>query len=273
MKKTILLMSSVAAAALLFSSYASGPALSGQNNKTGSNGGQTCATTPGCHSPAGVSATTGQFVDIINTTTNLPATTYTPGETYKITFTGDHPTLTKWGFQVFAGNSANTGLGTMAATMTNTHAAFNNNIVEHGTRLDQTNGQFEGEFEWTAPATGSGPVTFYGIINAVDQSFSVSGDAVSPTFNSITLTEATTGISEVAAPVATAYPNPTKADFTLKFTSKASSEVNVYDISGRHFYTTMAKNGELTIPSAAWPAGYYFVQVGSKNNVVPVVKQ
>lgn len=274
MKKTILLLTSLTAAWLTFSSNSFGPANAGNGNRTGSNGGATCAA-GGCHQSS--ANTTGSFVSITNLSNNQAATTYTPGQTYKIKFQGNNTSLANWGFQVFSGNSSNTGLGTINPTMTNTHIAPGNAaIIEHQGSLSKTNNMFEGEFEWTAPVSGSGPVTFYGIINAVNNNGNTSGDAVSSTFNSITLTEATSNISNINNDAfATAFPNPTMGNITLQLSATGNCNVKAYDLTGRLCYQGKMDTQAMQIPSSTWANGTYFIQLSSKegNKVLTVVKQ
>lgn len=114
---------------------------------------------------------------------STPVTTYTPGSSYTIRITGVFTTssssiiLPKFGYQVAAVKTAATG--TNAGTMTAPSGSHLTsvpgiNITEHSAPLTATTGTggtgttYVVNIPWTAPATGTGSVTLYGVINAVN---------------------------------------------------------------------------------------------------------
>ena len=92
---------------------------------------------------------------------------YTPGQTVQITVTNATTDTSRlaWGFQLTALDGTNAKAGTLAATTANT-AVINTATKQY---MNQTGaGTFPGQaggatwtFNWTAPATNVGPVTFY----------------------------------------------------------------------------------------------------------------
>lgn len=146
---------------------------------TGAPGEQTCVS---CHFPA-VSFSEevgGQF-----TITGPP--TYTPGQTYPIQVrhvTADN-TRARWGFELTA-LAGETAAGTFSnlSTQTQTLNANGRFYIEH-TLVGTFGGQMGGAqwtFNWVAPATNVGPVTFYAAGNQANNDGTSGGDEIYTAF-------------------------------------------------------------------------------------------
>lgn len=199
MKKKFILLSAICGLfGLALSSNSSGPGLSGSIDATAS----TCNSS-GCHTPLGGTAitTTVQLIDAASMTST---TTYTPGGSYFIrvsalnTSTSLTATLSKFGFQVEAvkASAPTTNAGTISApTGCHTVTVTGVKIVEHSSPLPVTTGTgtsgstYVKDIPWTAPAATTGSVTLKGIINAVNNNGSTSGDISNA--SSATITEST----------------------------------------------------------------------------------
>ncbi len=103
---------------------------------------------------------TGQFQIV-------PPASYVPGQTYQITVqhTTTDTTRKRWGFQLTSLRSGNTAAGTFATTDSTTQTLsgggrFYVNQTSAGTFRNQTGGA-TWTFNWTAPATDVGAITFY----------------------------------------------------------------------------------------------------------------
>ena len=201
MKKRIVLFTLIAGISyLIFSSYSAGPGTnsydcSGADVNSGSGNPAGCTTGGGCHGSAATPGITFTIeIDSAGTPVSTSPTTghYTPGYTYTIKITGTNTTtssLPKWGFQVAATNGAvaatvpvnagtlqSTGLptGIHYVAAPGTTATFFANVVEHDTRLSPTSGTggtgtvYSTSFTWTAPVAGTGVVSLFGALNAVN---------------------------------------------------------------------------------------------------------
>jgi FG-GAP-like repeat/Reeler domain len=122
--------------------------------RTGAPGESNCTA---CHTLVG---NTGQF-------TITPPANYTPGQTYQVVVrhTTTDSTRKRWGFELTALSSTNTTAGTLANINTSTKLISNatKTYIEHttvGTFPNQIGGSVW-TFNWTAPATNIGTVTFY----------------------------------------------------------------------------------------------------------------
>jgi hypothetical protein len=123
--------------------------------RTGAPGESTCTS---CHS---ANAQTGQFII-------TPPANYVPGQTYTVQVqnTTSDSSRAAWGFELTSLTSANAPAGTFANTTSFTRvrtATNGRNYIEQNTA-----GTFPGQsggatwtFNWTAPATDVGSITFY----------------------------------------------------------------------------------------------------------------
>jgi uncharacterized repeat protein (TIGR02543 family) len=136
--------------------------------RTGAPGEGTCA---GCHSGGSY---TGQILFALGDET---ITEYTPGETYTIAFTADY-NAPRFGFSLTALNANDEPAGDFTVLNddnTSKAVAVNNRqYIGHKNANDNN----EWEFEWTAPATDVGNITFYYVINAANGDGGTGGDYI-----------------------------------------------------------------------------------------------
>jgi hypothetical protein len=152
---------------------------------TGAPGELTCATT-GCH-PGPPNSGPGQF------TIEGPSA-YTPGQTYVVTVrhTTTDTSRKRWGFQFTALDSSNNKAGDLQITSSTTQILTggpggNRQYIEHsftGTFEGQTGGA-SWSFNWVAPATDIGPITFYAAGNQANDDHSNTGDQIYTTSASL----------------------------------------------------------------------------------------
>ncbi len=113
---------------------------------------------------------------------------YVPGQTYQITVThtNSDPTRLRWGFELTALDDANQQAGDLQSTDVRTQVLNNQGpgasrqYIEHtssGTFINQQGGA-SWTFNWTAPATNVGPVTFYVAGNQANNDGNTSGDFI-----------------------------------------------------------------------------------------------
>jgi glucose/arabinose dehydrogenase len=140
-----------------------------------------------CHVPDAGSVPPGQLL------IGAPQS-YVPGQTYQLSVseTNASPTRQRWGFQLTAIDDNGDRAGTLQAggdgrTQVLTGGFAPNpsrQYIEHtqtGTFVGQSNGA-TWTFNWTAPATDAGPVTFYSAGNQANNDNNSSGDSISTIF-------------------------------------------------------------------------------------------
>lgn len=148
MKTLVTIISAATIAALFAFNEPTRNSSGAQPGHTGSPGdGKTCTF---CHGGT-ATALTNVF------SSNIPADGYTPGQVYNITVTTTG--TGRKGFQVSPQNTTGALLGTLAAG-TGNQLVGNGKYVTHSSGINTPTAQWT--FQWTAPAAGTGNVTFYG---------------------------------------------------------------------------------------------------------------
>ena len=317
MKKRILLFTTVAAMGyLIFTSYATGPGIHGYDctgAETGSGNPTGCsATGVACHGSVG-SPTTGITVtlelDSAGVTTSSTATGtghYKPGFTYTVKITGVNTTtntLPKFGFQVCAikgstavvspinvGTLQSTGLpaGLQYTPGPGGSMGFIANVVEHSMSLSPTTGTggngttYVESFTWTAPIAGTGTVSLWAALNAVNNvppDVADAGDKWNT--NHLILNEIVpSSVANVTNNInVSAFPNPVSNNLNLQFNNAQQGKysIQVFDLSGRCISNEsleLNSNQVTNINTGNWTPGLYQVVIQKEgiSQIVRVVK-
>jgi aldose sugar dehydrogenase len=136
--------------------------------------------------------------------------TYIPGQTYQITVTHTNTDLTRrrWGFELTALDTSDEKAGDLQSTdvftqvLNNQGPAGARQYIEHtsvGTFPGQQNGA-SWTFNWTAPPTDVGFITFYAAGNQANNDGNTSGDNIYKTFVGSAPASATPDFSLTATP-------------------------------------------------------------------------
>lgn len=278
MKKTITLLSVFAAITgiTVLSSNSSGPATNFSGNRTG--GPLSVSTCNGCHSggPTGTTAA----VSLKEKTSGIAAGgQYKPGMVYTVTVSGTHPSLNLFGFQLSALNSTNANAGTFSNLGSNqhTHTGTGITLVEQHHTLSGSSGTFSTTFDWTAPASGTGTVSFFAALNAVNGNGNTSGDAPSAG-TSLVLTEASgTGVGEMQSVIASVYPNPAVTELNIRTSVAlpAGTTATVFSIEGKSVLQLALSGSETVADISQLQSGLYFIylQHEGKSFNMPFMKQ
>ncbi len=301
MKKKILLFTAIAGMGyVIFTSATSGPARSGydctgaETACTGSYANPSgCAAAAGCHGSAATSTITAT---IELDSAGVAKTQYKPGVTYTVKITGNNgssTTFTKYGFQLTsikgaASAATVSNAGTWSTTVpTGTHLQAPGTytlitIAEHSAPITMSGTSFSQSFTWTAPATGTGTISFWGAANFVNND----GRANAPDFwntGSLVVTEmpaSTTSIASTATGSFKAFPNPVNNTLNLEFgnTEAGAYSVNVFDMSGKCISNqnidATSANYVTSLNTSNWTAGIYNVVLENNGTrtVTSVVK-
>lgn len=221
---------------------------------TGSPGdGQDCTA---CH--GGTSAPVPGWI-----TSDIPAEGYTPDSTYTLTVTVTGSG--KKGFEVSPQDPAGNQLGVLVAGP-GTELKEGTKYVTQSSSL--TSNPATWTFEWTAPAAGTGEVTFYGA-SAVTESVTKT--------SSLTVAEYTgnpTGIKDPAVSREfTVYPNPTNGPLYIRGTAEMKTTVplKLFSAGGKlllNINITRAGTGERILDLTGFPEGVYLLEIGEKGRSV-----
>jgi len=183
-----------------------------------------------CHVPA--DAGTGHI------SINAPQT-YVPGQTYPITVTHTNPDLTRirWGFELTVLDTSDETAGNLQALdgltqiLNNAGPGGARQYIEHtaaGTFIGQQN-TATWTFNWTAPLTDIGIVTFYAAGNQANNDGNTSGDYIYKTFVSVAPFSATPDFDVGVAPSLRTVVPTSSAQYTVTITPSAgfSGTVNL----------------------------------------------
>lgn len=129
-----------------------------------------------CHTGADLNSSNG-LLSIFG----VPAV-YNPGQTYTLQVELGEANANRWGFEITALDDALNGAGSFAATdgevqISATGAVQYAKHTSLGTSVGTT-GIKTWQFEWTAPAAGTGVVRFYAAGNGANANSSSSGDSI-----------------------------------------------------------------------------------------------
>lgn len=192
-------------------------------NHTGAPGQSNCTA---CH---GGTVNSGPATRSLVFNGNPNLTTYVPGQTYTAVLTISQSGIGTFGFQMISRNANNTNVGTFIATNTN-ETQVSNGYFQHtsGGITAATTGTKSWTFSWTAPAVGTGTVSFYVATNAADGTGGTGGDAIYT--NVFTLAEAPAAPSVNAATV-TQSAVCRGGSITVNFTTSANFNAgNVFTV-------------------------------------------
>lgn len=266
MKKS-LLFGSALAVILLGMSFESVERVEAVYNRTAAPAGHTGSPGDGkvctaCHLGAAAAAKT----DII--TTNIPVQGYVPGNTYTITVTLNNPGTTRFGFQLSPQDLAGNMLGAWGPSTAETQV-INGKYATH--KLVGTNGTDSKVWtlQWTAPASGTGDVTFYGAFNISNADNTTTGDVIWKT--SHTVPEQTSGLEIANKLEIDAFVDGSNhLQVRLDDTETRGANIRLVDMNGKQ----VANWSDVNMIDGSWnaalpqmTAGIYLVQVQAGNRV------
>lgn len=227
------------------------------------NGNKDCTN---CHS--GTATTISGLI-----TTDIPSSGYVPGTVYNITTSKSSPSILDFGFQTTAQNLAGVQIGTLAPLDATTQVKLLGSVIY----INQTgssntgNGSKSWTYKWTAPVTGSGPVTFYGTFLEGDGG-GTGGDKTY--LSTTTISESTVGITQLTSGAnINIYPTISKGSFTVDV-SNGNYSIQIYNLTGEQVYSKNTITGIEKI-NLNVTTGLYFVNIkqDNKNTIKKIVIQ
>lgn len=241
------------------------------NARTGSpgDGGNTCAIS-GCHT--GFTVTTKQNV----ITSNIPAEGYTPGTKYTITATSNSiPSRNVFGFQISPQSTTGTLLGTVTITnATATQVTGGGKYVTHKQAgITGSNGVKTWSFDWTAPAAGTGTVTFYGCFNNANGNGGTTGDSIIKS-TLVVQENLSNGIAndQLSKLGLTVFPNPATERIAIKNDKNITyNKVVIMDLSGKLIYTSDITES-INLLELGMQTGVYFISIYNNDELLGTSK-
>ena len=262
MKRYYILLSAVVISIMAIAEVLSD---NGKAGYTGSPGEQTCN---GCHSGSGGT--------ISITSTNMTNWEYVPGTTYNMSVTVAKSGVNLFGLGVEALNSSNQNAGTLIITNTSEttiKTANGKTNVVHKLNGGAATNTKTFNFNWAAPTTAIGNITFYFAGVSANANGSDNGDFVS-TGSQIITSNSTASIGQTDNNDALqVYPNPASNLIHIQNVNLRSTEmkVEIIDYSGKIVFEkniATSINSVFTINEISnYSNGFYFVKTTTSNNV------
>lgn len=215
-----------------------------------------------CHTGAVVSPQVGWI------TSNVPPTGYIPGNSYTVTATIVRPGHFKFGFQASPQSSSGSLLGSMSIISGGTQLDSSGKYITHTFSGTPGSGSRTWNFGWTAPASGSGLVTFYGAFNASDGDDTKFGDSIFT--STLLIGENGNGIPSFNANEfkLSVFPNPSSEFVNVRFSLVGNSDVaiSLMDMKGNivsNLFSESTLNGEVhnTFDISSYTKGVYFLKL------------
>jgi len=235
--------------------------------KTGAPGEVSCTQ---CHSGT---AQSGSGVNNLIMTENLtPVNSYTPGTVYNVVISLNSSS-SKNGFQVVALSGTNTQAGTVTLIPSTGTQLINGSAgKKYVTHTTAGTGNTSWAFQWTAPATNVGTVTFYLATNETNNLNNSSGDVIrlsQHAFGSVA------GIAEEAFNMnLTVGYSASNNVLSLDYAALTAGEsfVNLVDLSGKSVFnesigsTQIGENKKAVKLPSELKSGMYIVHLNVNNN-------
>jgi len=197
----------------------------------GAPGMSTCSSN-GCHASNAVNSGDG----MANIILNEGIANYTPGQTYTVNLSIAKNGSTRFGFEMVAFDAAGASQGTFVPTTNDVSTSQSGDIeyVHHQSIPSTNSGTFS--FDWTAPDSDVGNVTFYTATNASNGNGNAAGDFIYTTSLSVepeVMDSVMDGINDIPLLSATVYPNPTNDLVFVNGENDAPLTIRVYDLTGK----------------------------------------
>ncbi len=252
-----------------FQPYASG-APGGHTGSPG-DGGITCAR-GGCHS----SYSPVYDAPNVSISTDIPSQGYRPDSTYTVTAKIKKGGNT-FGFEATVEDSNDQKIGDPQITQGNSTQLTNNgNAVTHTSNGNGGSGSRTWEFEWKAPSTGVGPITFYAAFNEANGNGNPTGDSIELTQLQIPMDSTWMQLQQRSrGNTFSLQPNPVRSDFRIKGKPSFSGtgRLVLYDQQGRLLRTLYQgrikelSGKRFSLPGGIAP-GIYSVRLKGEEGVV-----
>lgn len=221
-----------------------------------------------CHTGAEVKTQIGWI------TSNIPPEGYLPNSTYTITATAKGEGITKFGFQISPQNMAGDFMGTLVSTQAETKLTSDPNYITHTSSGTAGSDSLSWIFDWTAPAEGSGDLSFYGAFNLTNGNGRTDGDVIM--VSTLSIKELIASVPEVSddGQKLSVYPNPARAFITIDVDySLLGSSYHIFDQGGREVMRGTVNTESTTVDINHIVNGIYYIQVGTETRTsIKIVK-
>ncbi len=240
---------------------------------------------PSCHNSHPVNSGSGS---VVITSPDLINFVYNPGQTYTVEVTVAKPSVNLFGFAMEAlfqnGSDAGSFIHINPAETWSKAANISGTIRTSATHMENAGVSANTKtfiFQWVAPATNAGAVTFYAAGNAANGNGSTSGDYIYTTMQLVndSATAASDGSLNEQLTGINIFPNPVEERFFISHIASKPGplKIEAFSIDGK-FVTKLWMDDELPglhlyqFPTNCFEKkGLYLIKI-SKNKMVAIRK-
>lgn len=193
-------------------------------------------------------------------TSNIPQDGYIPGNTYTITVTATLTGSTKSGFELTCEDSQNNKVGTFTITNDLETKLVNNSksVTQKSGGAIPANNTKSWSFDWTAPATGVGNITFYNALGIKTTTRFVYTSSLSIAQNTTSISE------EETKKIISIFPNPT-SDYINVNSTENIRNINLMDLTGKVIFNHIGNDLKL-IDISNINKGLYILNITLQND-------
>lgn len=199
--------------------------------------------------------------------TDIPELGYIVGVTYGITLDAEHSGAGRFGFELTAEDESGNKVGQFIISSDGeTQLTNGNNAITHTSSGITPDGDMKSwTFQWTAPGTDVGVITFYSAVNAANNNGGTSGDAIYT--STLSVDESSVGINDgIKEAFFTLSPNPSQGQINISH-EYSSAQVVVIDLSGKIVFQLNDYDSNNRIDLSQLDKGVYLVQLRSENHI------
>lgn len=207
--------------------------------------------------------------------TNIPSSGYITGQSYKITISGTHSGVVRFGFEATAEDLVGNKKGTIIVTepVKTKLVNFQKSISHTGLGYTPDGDNKSWEFNWKAPEIGTGSIVFSAALlaangnmgNTGDQTYISSITVIENPVNSIENSFENIGIS--------ISPIPAKHFININFNDNKFQKYSIFDINSKIIIDNKSVNSnEITIYISDFKNGIYFIKFETKEGLQIIEK-
>lgn len=254
---TLLKIFSIAAISTLFLANTGGT----PGNRTGSavDNGQTCGTLGGCHSNANLPILKQDLIS-----TDIPASGYVAGKSYKITLSPAKDGAARWGFEMLVQNSSEEAVGSFTSNADGNIVSGNSDRITHKFASSSGGDTKTWVLDWTAPATPEGDLQIFASVLAANGNGNTGGDQlIIDTLN--VPVNATASLEDFVSQDIVLYPNPVANELHLSGFDGARATISIFDMQGREVFSEQY-TGVVNVRNLE--TGTYILKVANQNTTI-----
>jgi len=210
----------------------------------------------------------GDFNASVSINSNIPISGYELGKTYQVTVTPSSVGASEHGFEITAENLSSSKVGTFSITdNVNTIVDSFGYFVSHS--LAGSEGVSSWSFNWTAPTTDEGSITFY--TASVAGNKDINGNTTTVNTQVVYKTLSIGSVLDVNKEILLnfdMFPNPSNGEAILQLPSGINNaKVSVFDYLGKKLFQKTINTKDNSINVANLSTGIYFVRVQTETKI------